>query len=125
MATATKASATTPMCVICDEKANKSTHTLVTCQYCPFEACRACCETYILSQSAPKCMEGKCGKEWTRKFLAQNFPNFHMAPGSILSIQIHPYRSQYELCEVWFNKIDHIHTYGATKVNIFYLGVLC
>ena len=61
------------MCMICNETVNKSTHTLVTCQYCPFEACRACCETYILSQSTSKCMEGKCGKEWTRKFLAQNF----------------------------------------------------
>ena len=42
-----------------------------------------------------------------------------MVPGSILSIQIHSDRYQYELCEVWFNKIDHIHTYGAAKVNIF------
>jgi hypothetical protein len=48
-----------------------------------------------------------------------------MAPGSILSIQIHLDRAQYELYEVWFNKIDHIHTYGAAKVNMFFfLGVL-
>ena len=43
-----------------------------------------------------------------------------MAPGSILSTQIHLDRCQYELCEVWFNKIEHIHTYGAVKVNIFF-----
>jgi hypothetical protein len=42
-----------------------------------------------------------------------------MAPGSILSTQIPSDRSQYELYEVWFNKIDHIHTYGAAKVDFF------
>ncbi len=42
---------------------------------------------------------------------------FQMAPGSILSTQIPSDRSQYELYEVWFNKIDHIHTYGAAKVD--------
>ena len=50
---------------------------------------------------------------------AQKMSFFQMAPGSILSIQIHSNRSQYELYEVWFNNIDHIHTYGAAKVNIF------
>ena len=44
---------------------------------------------------------------------------FQMAPGSILSTQIPLDRSQYELYEVWFNKIDHIHTYGAAKVDLF------
>ena len=47
---------------------------------------------------------------------------FQMAPGSILSTQISSDRSQYELYEVWFNKIDHIHTYGAAKVNMFFPG---
>ena len=42
-----------------------------------------------------------------------------MAPGSILSTQIPSDRSQYELYEVWFNEIDHIHTYGAAKVDFF------
>ena len=51
---------------------------------------------------------------------AQKMSFFQMAPGSILSIQIHSNRSQYELYEVWFNNIDHIHTYGAAKVNIFF-----
>ena len=35
----------------------------------------------------------------------------------ILSTQIRLDRSQYELYEVRFNKIDHIHTYGAAKVD--------
>ena len=46
-----------------------------------------------------------------------------MAPGSILSTQILSDRSQYELYEVWFNKIDHIHTYGAAKVIMFFSWV--
>jgi len=46
-----------------------------------------------------------------------------MAPGSILSIQIHSDRAQYELHKVWFNEIDHIHTYGAAKVNMFFFWV--
>ena len=42
-----------------------------------------------------------------------------MAPGSILSTQILLDRFQYELYEVLYNKIDHIHTYGATKIDLF------
>ena len=45
---------------------------------------------------------------------------FLTAPGSILNIQIHSDRSQYELCEVSFNETDHIHIYGAAKVNIIF-----
>ena len=45
-----------------------------------------------------------------------------MAPGSILSTKIPSDKSQYELYEFWFNKIDHIHTYGAAKVNIVFPG---
>ena len=56
--------------------------------------------------------------------LVEKMPFFQMAPGSILSTQIHSDRCQYELCEVWFNKIEHIHTYGAVKVNIFLPWVL-
>ncbi len=44
---------------------------------------------------------------------------FQMAPGSILSTQIPSDRSKYELYEVWFNKIDHIHTYGTAKLDFF------
>lgn len=61
------------VCGICDEKVNKSTHVLIVCPYCSYEACRTCCETYILGQNLPKCMNGDCGKEWTRKFIVQSF----------------------------------------------------
>ena len=54
-------------CVICDEKVNKSRHALVCCPYCAFEACRSCCETYILNKTVAQCMNTSCGKEWTRK----------------------------------------------------------
>ena len=62
------------VCCICVEKLNKSNHALVTCPYCNYEACRSCCETYMLGQTFPRCMAGSCGKEWTRKFIVQNFP---------------------------------------------------
>ena len=60
-------------CVICTEKINKVKHTLVTCCYCDFSACRTCCETYILDQTQPQCMNTACDKEWSRKFLVENF----------------------------------------------------
>ncbi|MEI7996130.1 MAG: hypothetical protein WCH01_14640, partial [Methylococcaceae bacterium] len=62
------------LCIICDEKFNKTNHFLITCSYCATEACRTCCQTYILGQNLPKCMNNACGKEWTRKFLVQVFP---------------------------------------------------
>ena len=48
---------------------------------------------------------------------------FQMAPKLFLSDQTHSNRCEYELYEVWFNKIDHIHTYGAAKVNMFFSWV--
>ena len=60
-------------CVICDETFNKSAHSLVTCLYCSFDACRSCCETYMLEQPIAKCMNTACGKEWTRKFIVSQF----------------------------------------------------
>jgi hypothetical protein len=62
-------------CNICCDDYNKSTRTKVCCPYCEFEVCRACCETYILSESIPKCMKPECAKEWSRKFLRENFTN--------------------------------------------------
>lgn len=41
--------------------------------YCQFEACRECCQTYILGESTVKCMNGSCGREWTRKFIRESF----------------------------------------------------
>ena len=61
-------------CLICDEKFNKTKHTLVSCLYCGFGACKECCKTYLVDQQQPKCMGASCGKTWTRRFLLDNFP---------------------------------------------------
>jgi len=61
-------------CNICCENF-KSTRPKICCQYCDFEACRACCEKYVLSEEIPKCMEPSCAKEWSRKFLRESFTN--------------------------------------------------
>ena len=45
---------------------------------------------------------------------------FQISPAYNLSTQIPSDRSQYELYEFWFNKINHIHTYGASKVDLFF-----
>jgi len=68
-------------CSICCEKYNKTKHYCVKCSYCEFEACRQCMETYILGERVAKCMnktknangEYICDKEWSRKFIVQNF----------------------------------------------------
>ena len=60
-------------CLICTEKYNISNHFKVCCMYCQFESCRKCCETYIVNERVAKCMNTECVKEWTRKFLADNF----------------------------------------------------
>ncbi len=62
-------------CNICCDNYNKSTRTKVCCPYCGFDVCRTCCETYILSETSSKCMNPVCDKEWTRKFLRENFTN--------------------------------------------------
>lgn len=62
-------------CNICCDDYNKSTRSKVCCPYCEFDVCRNCCETYILSESVPKCMKPDCAKEWTRKFLREQFTN--------------------------------------------------
>jgi hypothetical protein len=62
-------------CNICCDNYNKSTRSKVCCAYCDFDVCRTCCETYILSETVPKCMKPDCAKEWTRKFLRENLTN--------------------------------------------------
>lgn len=62
-------------CNICCDDYNKSTRSKVCCPYCDFDVCRTCCETYILSESSPKCMKPDCGKEWSRKFLRESLTN--------------------------------------------------
>lgn len=59
-------------CEVCTEKFNKTVHKKVTCIYCSFNACRKCCEFYILMSIRPaECMD--CKKEWSREFLVENF----------------------------------------------------
>jgi hypothetical protein len=70
---AVKSKQVIPVCQICDEKLNKSVHMPIKCVYCDFEACRKCCETYILNETIVKCMNTSCGKEWTRKFIRESF----------------------------------------------------
>jgi len=66
-------------CIICDEKINKLNHKIISCPYCSFEACRTCCEKYILDQNAPKCMSNACDKEWTRNQMALMFTKTFMS----------------------------------------------
>jgi len=61
-------------CIICDEKVNKTNHAVISCPYCSFESCKTCCQTFLLSQNVPTCMDTKCAKEWTRKFMVDHFP---------------------------------------------------
>lgn len=63
------------ICEICCENYNKTRHFKVCCPYCEFEACRSCCETYLLNETIPKCMKRECDKEWSRNFLRKNFTN--------------------------------------------------
>jgi len=67
------ASTNNETCMICTEKINKVRHKLVTCCYCEFSACRKCCETYILDKLQPQCMNTSCNKEWSLKFMVDNF----------------------------------------------------
>jgi hypothetical protein len=63
----------TEYCNICCDKFNRSNRIKLNCYYCNYLACRNCCEKYILSQLIPKCINNDCGKEWSRKFLRENF----------------------------------------------------
>ncbi len=53
-------------CAICCEAYKQDP---IICGFCDFAACNTCCETYILDQTTPKCMNTACGKDWSRKFL--------------------------------------------------------
>jgi len=75
MSSCTMSSCTMSSCNICCDHYNKSTRTKIVCCYCDFDVCRTCCETYILSESIPKCMRPECAKEWSRKFLREHFTN--------------------------------------------------
>ena len=46
---------------------------LINCEYCKFEACSACCQTYLLSVNVQGCMNTKCAGEWSRNFINKHF----------------------------------------------------
>ena len=69
---------TTDTCSICVESYNKRNRLRVECPYCQYAACRTCCQTYLLGETTPKCMNPDCAKEWTLHFLRSAFPNTFM-----------------------------------------------
>jgi len=62
-------------CIICRSVRRNQ----ITCEYCEFRACSACCEQYLLSRTIPTCMDPECKREWTRKFMAKNLTKVFMA----------------------------------------------
>lgn len=60
-------------CNICAEDYNKVTRGIVVCVYCEFTACRQCCSRYIVDRQEATCMNTDCKKEWSRRFLNENF----------------------------------------------------
>jgi len=60
-------------CEICIEKYNKTARLKVECPYCDYSACRKCCETWLLNETNPRCLNTVCGKEWTRQYVTKTF----------------------------------------------------
>lgn len=65
-------------CSICAENLNQSNHKAIRCQFCEFEACRTCCQTFICTVHEPHCMGTACNQRWTPKFLAENMTQTFM-----------------------------------------------
>jgi len=75
-------------CSICVENLNKTSRSLVKCEYCDHNACKSCYQRYILDLTQPKCMNNGCERPWTRKFLAQTFSH------SFINITLRKHREQ-------------------------------
>ena len=65
-------------CAICTEKYNKSTRCKTECDYCNFQACNSCWQTYFLNETTPKCMNKDCEKEWTTYQMRRKFTQVFM-----------------------------------------------
>lgn len=65
-------------CEICIEKYNKSFRLKVSCPYCEYSACRKCCETWLLNETIPRCLNAECGKELSRQHVATIFTRTFM-----------------------------------------------
>ena len=66
------------VCVICANTFTKKTRSKIICAYCSFDACKECCQTYLLNESIPKCMNSECNREWTRLFISETFTKSFM-----------------------------------------------
>lgn len=60
-------------CQICVEPFTKQKRKEIKCEYCDFSCCRNCFERYLLNESGARCMNKDCGRDWTPKFLSENF----------------------------------------------------
>lgn len=59
-------------CNICCEKFNKSTRKKVVCNYCDYDVCNTCTQTYLLGiPGDPSCMN--CKNAWNREIMENNF----------------------------------------------------
>ena len=74
------------VCVVCDEKINKVSHSNVPCEFCDFSACRSCYETYVKGEGVAKCMNKEkkngvmvCDKEWSRSHMSKNMTKSFMS----------------------------------------------
>ena len=61
-------------CNICCEKINSSTRKVVECNFCSFDLCRTCFQTYIADPAVtvPVCMNPVCKKELSDDFIQDN-----------------------------------------------------
>lgn len=65
-------------CNICVENYNRSTRSLVVCDYCQFECCKECIKKYLLSITEDShCMS--CKKKWDRKILSKKMDKTFMS----------------------------------------------
>ena len=67
-------------CNICCEKLNATTRKAVECNFCGFDLCRTCFQTYIVDPdvTVPLCMNSSCKKELSDDFIQNNVSkSFH------------------------------------------------
>ena len=61
-------------CLVCCENFNKSNHKPAACQYCNYEVCTTCAETYLLNTTQDAhCMKPDCKKAWNVEFMSNTF----------------------------------------------------
>ena len=73
-------------CNVCIETYNKSTRIVVVCNFCNYQACRSCCEKYILnSNELVNCMsckhewdEGDINNKFSAKFINNYYKNYRI-----------------------------------------------